>query len=122
MHLATMSIMRTEDWKEMLAVMWDVAQEYLKRIGGDIEKRVTENQEAYHIGEHPFTTFTHELRVGGQFAERINSAWMDWKFPRAHEVSLKITREKIEIPYEKKQKKTGKPKATKRTNKKGKKI
>jgi hypothetical protein len=121
MRLGTLSIMRTDDWMEMLEVMWDVAQEYLERIGGDIEKRVTDNQKAYHIGEHPFTTFTHELRVGGQFAERINSAWVDWKFPRAYEVPLKITREKIEIPYEK-PKKTGKPKATKRTNKKGKKI
>jgi hypothetical protein len=121
MHLATMSILRTDDWLEMLEVMWDVAQEYLKRIGGDIEKRVSDNPKAYHIGEHPFTTLTHELRVGGQFAERINSAWVDWKFPRACEVPLKITREKIEIPYEK-PKKTGKPKATKRTNKKGKKI
>jgi hypothetical protein len=47
----------------------------------------------------PFTTFTHELRVGGQFAERINSAWIDWKFTHAFEVPLVITREKIEIPF-----------------------
>jgi hypothetical protein len=101
MHLATMSIMRTEDWLEMLNVMWAVAQEYLRRIGGDIVKRVEENPKAYHIGEYPFTTFTHELRVGGQFAERINSAWIDWKFPNAYEVPLAITREKIEIPFSK---------------------
>jgi hypothetical protein len=99
MHLATMSIMRTEDWKEMMAVMWAVSQEYLRRIGGDIVKRVEENSKAYHIGEMPFTTFTHELRVGGQFAERINSAWIDWKFTHAFEVPLVITREKIEIPF-----------------------
>ena len=99
MHLATMSIMRTEDWKEMLEVMWGVAQEYLKRIGGDIVKRVRENQKAYHVGEMDFTTFTHELRVGGQFAERINSAWIDWKYPHAYEVNLTITRDKIEIPF-----------------------
>ena len=109
MHLATMSIMRTEDWKEMMAVMWDVAQEYLKRIGGDIVKRVEENPKAYHIGEMEFTTFTHELRVGGQFAERINSAWIDWKFPRACEVPLKVTRDKIEVPF-----KDSKPETAKR--------
>ena len=109
MHLATMSIMRTEDWKEMMAVMWDVAQEYLKRIGGDIVKRVEENPKAYHIGEMEFTTFTHELRVGGQFAERINSAWIDWKFPHAYEVPLAITRDKIEVPF-----KDSKPETAKR--------
>jgi hypothetical protein len=100
MHLATMSIMRTEEWKEMLNVMWDVAQEYLKRIGGDIVKRVKENPQKYHIGQMEFTTFTHELRVGGQFAERINSAWIDWKFPNAYEVPLTVTRDKIEIPFD----------------------
>lgn len=116
MRLGTLSIMRTEDWKEMLAVMWDVAQEYLKRIGGDIVKRVTENPKAYHIGEQPFFTLTHEIRVGGQFAERINSAWIDWKFPNAYEVPLKVTRDKIEIPFETE----SKPTAQKRANKKGK--
>ena len=101
MHLATMSIMRTEDWLQLFDLMWAVAQEYLRRIGGDIVKRVEKNHKAYHIGEQPFTTFTHELRVGGQFAERINSAWIDWKFPNAYEVPLAITREKIEIPFSK---------------------
>ena len=109
--------MKTDDWLEMLNVMWDVAQEYLKRIGGDIVKRVEENPKAYHIGEQPFFTFTHELRVGGQFAERTNSAWMDWKFPRAYEVPLKVTHEKIEVPFEEKK---SKPTSKKRANKKGK--
>lgn len=114
MHLGTLSIMRTEDWKEMLAVMKDVADELLKRLGGDIEKRVSENPEKYHIGELPFATFTHELRVGGQMAERINSAWMDWKFPNAVKFPLVVSQSKIEIPFE------SKPKTKKSTNKKGK--
>ena len=116
MRLGTLSIMRTEDWKEMLAVMWDVAQEYLERIGGDIVKRVTDNPKAYHIGEMKHTTLTHEIRVGGQFAERIKSAWIDYKFPHAYEVPLAITRDKIEIPFEP----TSNPKRTKRTNSKAK--
>lgn len=96
MRLGTLSIMRTEDWKEMLSVMWDVANELLNRIGGDIEKRVRENKEAYKVDKFGFT---HELRVGGQMAERINSAWMDYKFPNAIQVSLKVTQEKIEVPF-----------------------
>jgi hypothetical protein len=108
MRLGTLSIMKTDDWLEMLNVMWDVAQEYLKRIGGDIVKRVKDNMKAYHIGELDFFTFTHELRVGGQFAERINSAWIDWKFPNAYEFPLIVTHDKIEIPFETEGKPTAK--------------
>ena len=98
MHLSTMFIMSREDFKEMLAVMWDVAMEYLQRIGGDIVKRVQDNPEAYHIGE--MFDLPHEIRVGGQFAERINSAWMEWKFPNALQLPLKMTAEKIAPNFE----------------------
>ena len=124
MRLGTLSIMRTDDWLEMLDVMWDVANELLKRIGGDIEKRVCENQEAYKVEQFGLT---HELRVGGQMAERINSAWMDYKFPNAVQFPLTVTREKIEIPFKpgkdaskREQSGVGKPKTKKSVNKKGK--
>ena len=93
MHLATMFILKREDFLELLDVMWTVANEYLKRIGGDIDKRVLANPIAYHLEQ--FGLF-HERRVGGQFAERIASAWMDWKFPKAATYKLVVTREKIE--------------------------
>ena len=96
MRLGTLSIMRTEDWKDMLDMMWDVANELLKRIGGDIEKRVKDNSEAYHMEQFGLT---HEMRVGGQMAERINSAWMDYKFPNAAQFPLRITQDKIEVPF-----------------------
>ena len=112
MRLGTLSIMRTEDWKEMLGVMWDVANELLKRLGGDIVKRVNENPEAYKVEKFGLTN---ELRVGGQMAERINSAWMDYKFPNAVQFPLVVTQEKIEVPFVE-----SKPKTSKRTNKKDK--
>ena len=96
MHLGSLSIQRTEDWQQMVQMAWDVCQEYLKRIGGDIDKRVAANPEAYHLD-----TFNKEYarRVGGQFMERINSAWIDWKFPRALCVNLRVTSEKIDNPW-----------------------
>jgi hypothetical protein len=115
MRLGTLSIMRTEDWKEMLTVMWDVANELLKRLGGDIVKRVKENPDSYKVEKFGFT---HELRVGGQMAERINSAWIAWKFPKAKEYPLMVTQEKVEIPYQEPTKNVGKPKTKKRTNRK----
>lgn len=110
-RVGTLSIMRTEDWKEMLAVMWDVANELLERLGGDIEKRVKDNAVAYKVEKYGLT---HEMRVGGQMAERINSAWMDYKFPNAAQFPLTVTHEKIEIPFVG----GGKPKAQKRPNSK----
>jgi hypothetical protein len=110
-RVGTMSIMRTEDWKEMLAVMWDVANELLKRLGGDIEKRVRDNAETYKVEKYGLT---HEMRIGGQMAERINSAWMDYKFPNAAQFPLTVTHEKIEIPFVG----GGKPQTQKRTNRK----
>ena len=102
MHLGTLSIMKTSDWKEMLDVMWDVANELLNRIGGDIVKRVQDNPEAYHIEQFGLT---HEIRVGGQMAERINSAWIDWKFPYAAKYPLVVSSEKIEVEYKPKRQK-----------------
>lgn len=96
MHLGSLHIMKREDWMEMFNVMWDVAQEYLKRIGGDIEKHVQENPEAYHLDRF---TAKHETRVGGQFAERIVSAWIDWKFPKAVKFPLNVTQEKVDSQF-----------------------
>ena len=110
MRLGTISIMRTEEWKEMLSVMWDVANELLKRLGGDIVRRVKDNPDAYKVGKFGLT---HELRVGGQMAERINSAWIAWKFPNAKEYPLVVTQEKVEIPYTEKPS-PSKPKTRKR--------
>jgi hypothetical protein len=83
----------------------------LKRIGGDIERRVKENPEAYHLEQFGLT---HEMRVGGQMAERINSAWMEYKFPVAAQFPLRVTQEKIEVPFVC----GGKPMTVKRRNRK----
>ena len=96
MHLGSLSIQRTEDWQQMVQMAWDVVQEYLKRIGGDIEKHVKKNPEAYHLDRF---NVKHETRVGGQFCERMVSAWIDWKHPNAYQVQLRVTSEKIDNPW-----------------------
>jgi hypothetical protein len=116
-HPGSIAIMKTEDWREMFAVAWSVANEYLKRIGGDIVARVQANEKAYHIGEYEYTTLTNEIRVGGQICERIVSAWMDWKFPNAAQFAMVTVADKIEVPF-KAAKKQSKPLRTKKTNSK----
>ena len=110
MHPGSLHIMKREDWLEMVACAWDVANEFLKRIGGDIDNRINENPKKYHIGEMEFTDLLNERRVGGNICERIVSAWNDWKHPNALQVPLVVTAQKI-TPNDV----TSNPKATKRT-------
>lgn len=101
MHPGSLHIMNTEDWKEMVAVAWDVTAEYLKRIGGDIDKRIEQNPEKYHIGQYEFTDQANERRVGGNICERIVSAWADWRHPNAAQFPMVVMAEKIEPNFEK---------------------
>ena len=94
MHLANMFVVKRADFKEMVKIMWTVAQEFLKRIPEDsIDQRVIQNPKAYHLDM--FTPF-HERRVAGQFAERIASAWIDWKYPHAAQFQMVVTQDKVE--------------------------
>jgi hypothetical protein len=34
--------------------------------------------------------------VAGQFAERIASAWIDWKYPHAAQFQMVVTQDKVE--------------------------
>ena len=120
MHPGSLHIMRTDEWKEMVAVAWDVANEYLKRVGGDIDKRIEAMPEKYHIGQHDFTDKANERRVGGNICERIVSAWADWKHPNAVQFPLVVTAAKIAPNFEREKEPAGKPKTAKRTNRKGK--
>ena len=101
MHPGSLHVMKVEDWKEMVSVAWDVANEYLKRIGGNIDKRIEENPAKYHIGNHPLTDQPNERRVGGNICERIVSAWADWKYQNAAQFPMVIVSEKIAPNFKK---------------------
>lgn len=90
LHLGTMYIVRRDDFKELVALMWAVVDEYLKRIGGDIKKHIAEcPAELLDPGDY--------IRVGGSIAERIASAWMDWRHPKAVQYGLTITGDKAAL-------------------------
>ena len=90
LHLGTMYIVKRDDFKELVALMWAVVNEFLNRVGGDIEK---------HIAECPMELLDPDdyIRVGGSIAERIASAWMDWKYPQAAQYDLIVTGEKAPL-------------------------
>lgn len=128
MHPGSLHIMKTEEWREMVACAWDVANEYLKRIGGDIDKRIEAMPEKYHIGQVEFCDQPNERRVGGNICERIVSAWADCYHPNAAQFPLVVTAAKIAPNFDKPDgepsgtvaAKPSKPQTTKRTNRKGK--
>lgn len=90
LHLGTMYIVKRDDFKELVTLMWSVANEFYERIGGDIERHIAEcSAELVEPGDY--------IRVGGSIAERIASAWMDWKHPHAIQYDLTITGEKAAL-------------------------
>lgn len=92
LHAGTMYIVKREDFKELIALMWDVVNTWIKTIG-DIDKHVKKNASKYNMA---LAGPEYHRRVGGSFAERIASAWIDWKFPKAATFPMVITQEKVE--------------------------
>lgn len=92
LRLGTMYILRRGDFKQLVSLMWNVANEFIKRIGGDIDKHVAEHASCYNM---QLAGPEYHRRVGGSFAERIASAWIDWRFPEAETFPLAITAEKV---------------------------
>ena len=81
-----MFVLPSADFKELFGVVWTVVCEYLKKIGYDVDGRVLENPEKYHLAQ---SSLEYQRRIGGQLCERIVSAWIDWKFANAKEVPVR---------------------------------
>jgi hypothetical protein len=82
-----MFIIPSKDFRRMMKLVWAVLDEFVKRAG-DIDKRIDDDPDGYHterLGRK------YAYRIGGQIAERIISAWMDWQLPQARQVGVKVT-------------------------------
>ena len=86
LHPCSMFVLPSADFKELFGVVWTVVSEYLKKIGYDVDARVLENPEKYHLAK---SSLEYQRRIGGQLCERIVSAWIDWKFANAKEVPVR---------------------------------
>ena len=82
MYTCNMFIMKIRDFKEMMAVVWDILDKYLNVVGLDIEKRIRDNRNKY-IHKYSINDESYHYRLGGHLGERIISAWLMWKFPNA---------------------------------------
>ena len=90
---ASCFVMRKEDWQDMVQIAWTLANEFLRRVGGDMDARIKAMPEKYHLD---MFDATHESRVGGQICERVVNAYIQWKFPDVAKVPIVITQDKIQ--------------------------
>ena len=88
LHPCSMFIMKSKDVKMMVNTIWSIVNDYMDIIGGDIDKRICDMPEAYHIPHH---SIEYQRRVGGQLCERLVSAWIDWWYPEAKEIPIVFT-------------------------------
>lgn len=87
LHPASMFVMYSGSFREMMAMVWSVIEKYLSVTGTDIDARIREHAQAYHLG---FSTVSYQRRIGGQLCERLISAWIDWKWPEAKEIPIVV--------------------------------
>ena len=99
LHPASLCIMSKKDMVEMVGVIWDVVEKYVKETGIDIDRRIADNPERYHMHEGTWhATLAFQRRIGGQVCERMVSAWIDWKFPEQKEIPMVTTQAAIKEP------------------------
>ena len=87
LHPFNMFIIPSKDFRRMMKLVWAVLDEFVKRAG-DIDARIDADPEGYHVAR---LGRKYAYRIGGQIAERMISAWMDWQFPQAKQVPVKVT-------------------------------
>lgn len=93
MYLSNMFIMRSDHFREMMAVLWEILNRYLNTILLDnITAHITLNCKRYHIGKPGrYGTVDYQYRIGGYLGERIISAWIMQHFPNAYTFKTILT-------------------------------
>lgn len=87
LHPYNMFIIPSKDFRRMMKLVWAILDEFVKRAS-PVVSRINADPEGYHVGR---LGRKYAYRIGGQIAERMISAWMDWQFPEAKQVAVKVT-------------------------------
>ena len=101
MHPCSMFVIPQDKFREMVRFAVSAINSTIFSLPGvddtgastldDIEKRIQENSAAYHVNE---VGKDYAFRIGGQLAERLISAWIDWQYPQATQYNINITEQK----------------------------
>lgn len=92
-----MFIMRTEDFGKYIEFMFDVLDEYVKIVGTDIEKRITNNKDKYIKDFYPNDSVEYQYRIGGYLAERLTNIFLLRNFKEAIYYPVIITEDKYNL-------------------------
>ena len=91
-----MFIMKKEDFIDYIDFIEGVLNEYIDRVGSDIEKRIEDNKEDYIKDFPPSNSAEFQYRVGGYLAERLTPVFMINRFKSMKPYMVKITQKKNE--------------------------
>lgn len=89
-----MFIMKREDFKEYISFIFNILDEYVKVIGTNIAKRITDNKEKYLKNFYPNNTIEYQYRIGGYLAERLTNVFLIEKYTRMKTYEVIITEDK----------------------------
>ena len=82
LYACNMFILRRQDFREVVAQVFDILDRYLQVAGMDIEARISANPGDYHIGMNAVSTPQYQYRIGGFLGERIINAILRHRFHR----------------------------------------
>ena len=89
-----MFIMKRDDFKEYINFIRVVLDEYVKIVGGDIDRRIANNKDRYLKEFRPNNSFDYQYRIGGYLAERLTNVFIMKKFKKIKAYNVKITEDK----------------------------
>lgn len=93
LYTCNMFIMRRQNFVEMMKVVWSCLDDWLEVIGMDIRKRIQKHSELYLLKKGRASLIEHQFRIGGNLGERIVSAYISNKFPKAKIYDIHFTEE-----------------------------
>ena len=98
LYACDMFIVRREDFREMMGVLFDILDRYVATVGTDIEGRIMAHPQDYHIGMNAVSTMQYQRRIGGFIGERIVNALLRQRFKRIKHFDKVITQRAVVCP------------------------
>lgn len=91
MYSYNMFIVKREDFKKMMELLFGILDKFVEVVGTGIQKRIREHTEDYHIGEQPYMTREYQYRIGGFLGERITNAILRHMFHKIKEYDVVVS-------------------------------
>lgn len=98
LYACNMFILRREDFRELMATLFDILDRYVAVTGTDIDGRVAAHPQDYHIGMNRISTVHYQSRIGGFLGERIVNALLRHRFKHIVHFDKVVTQKAVVCP------------------------